>query len=501
MNELQTDNLLRVDQIRIDPSIALKIPPVLAIRRQVLPFALCDNQVHVACASDRDTAALDAVSRFVGAPVRAELAEPESLRRMLNRIFGDPQTSRFDFRNPLIRGEPAADNEADANEATALCDELMFVALIKQASDIHIEPAAESTLVRMRVDGILEPYRTFANSRTAGVVSRFKVLAGMDIAEKRAPQDGGFSFKTTPTQKVDVRVATLPTKHGERMTLRLLALQTESLTVERLGMSTRDLDRFERCVDLPHGLILLTGPTGSGKTTTLYAALRRLITSQLDNIITIEDPIEYVIPGVSQVEVDSSDKVNFSKALRSVLRHDPDVVMIGEIRDYETADVAIKGSLTGHLVFSTLHTNSAVGVVTRLIDMGIERFLIGAVLRLAVSQRLVRKLCAHCRKEHALTTSDAASLGRVDLAGARVFEKSGCRFCINRGYNGRVGLFELFAVNEAMTRLIAGGATEEDLQTAFRESGGRSLLDDAHEKLLNGQSSVSELVSAITFWG
>ena len=244
-----------------------------------------------------------------------------------------------------------------------------------------------------------------------------------------SPQDGGFTHRFGQSdQSIDVRLASLPTKYGERMTVRLLALQTESLTLERLGMSERDLVCFSEAIEKPHGLILLTGPTGSGKTTTLYAALRRLIGGRELNVITIEDPIEYGISGVAQVEVDTADKVTFGKALRSVLRHDPDVVMIGEIRDAETADVAIKAALTGHLVFSTLHTNSAPSVVTRLVDMGVERYLIAATLRLAVAQRLVRRLCARCRRERELLPSEAAALGNPAAAGAAVYEPAGCLY-------------------------------------------------------------------------
>lgn len=322
-----------------------------------------------------------------------------------------------------MRTEFRQGSELDPNDAVALCDELLFAALVREASDIHIDPCPENVMVRLRVDGELEKYRTLPSTVLNGLISRFKVLSGMDIAEKRAPQDGGFTHRFgAAAMKIDIRVATLPTKHGERMTLRLLATQTETLTIERLGMMAHDQTIFEQMVSLPHGMILLTGPTGSGKTTTLYAALRKLIAAQVGNIITIEDPIEYAIPGVAQVEVDTADKVSFSRALRSVLRHDPDVVMIGEIRDFETADVAIKASLTGHLVFSTLHTNSAAGVVTRLADMGVQRYLIAATLRLAVSQRLVRKLCGrwdglmHCGISDAVLDSRGETLRRPLVA-------------------------------------------------------------------------------------
>src|SRR5208283_4553766 len=250
----------------------------------------------------------------------------------------------------------------------------------------------------------------------------------------------------------------------------------------------------------PHGMILLTGPTGSGKTTTLYAAIRRLMDREDLNILTVEDPIEYEINGVAQVEVDSADKVTFVKALRSVLRHDPDVVMIGEVRDGETADVAIKASLTGHLVFSTLHTNSAVSVITRLADMGVDRFLIAATMRLAVAQRLIRQLCPRCRKPTQLTMSQAAALNAPEMAGRTVYEPAGCIYCGGRGYAGRIGLFEMLPLDEEWSRSIARGAEEAELIERMRELRIASLLDDGLEKLLAGATSVREVVSAVSVW-
>ncbi|MBL8829112.1 MAG: type II/IV secretion system protein, partial [Planctomycetaceae bacterium] len=299
---------------------------------------------------------------------------------------------------------------------------------------------------------------------------------------------------------IDVRVATLPTKYGERMTLRLLALQTTALTLERLGMSPHDLGCFEELINKPHGMILLTGPTGSGKSTTLYAALRKLIAQEQWNIVTIEDPIEYAIAGVAQVEVDSADKVSFGKALRSVLRHDPDIVMIGEIRDRETADVAIKASLTGHLVLSTLHTNSAASVITRLTDMGVDRYLTAATVRLAVAQRLVRRLCQHCRRERTMTPAEAIALGRPEAAGTTVFEPSGCLYCANRGYVGRLGLFELLPVDETLARSVAEGADEAELMRHARAANIPQLTDDALQKLHAGLTTVREALSAVTVW-
>ncbi|MDF1666554.1 MAG: ATPase, T2SS/T4P/T4SS family, partial [Planctomycetota bacterium] len=298
-------SLLDMDKIKIDPLWALRIPEQLARRRNVLPFAMIDDTVHVACLNPNDSATLQAVQRHIKKPIQTEVVEPQSLKRALSRLYATASSDRSSGNNDL---------------AVGLCDELLKAAILRQASDIHIDPGQTEITVRFRVDGRLEPYRPIPIAAYGGLLSRFKVLSNMDIAEKRSPQDGRFRYEYgQPVQSVELRVATLPTKYGERMTLRLLALQTESLTLERLGLSEKDLEQFDGALRKAHGLVLVTGPTGSGKSTTLYAGLRRLLQRELVNIITIEDPIEYDIDGVAQVEVDSADKVSFSKALRSIL--------------------------------------------------------------------------------------------------------------------------------------------------------------------------------------
>jgi len=491
--------LLDMDNIRIDPTWAMRVPTSLALRRQVLPFASVNGQVYVACRDPDDRSTLEAVERSVRMPICARQAEPTSLRRALDRVFGGSTATSGTQSGSRLRIDAAA--EADSEGAVAICDELLHAAIVRQASDIHLDPNEKETLVRLRVDGVLENLRLLPSTIHGGVISRLKVQSGLDIAERRAPQDGRFTHTFGPTsQKIDIRVATLPTQFGERMTLRLLAMQTESLTLERLGMSPCDLNAFSLAIAKPHGLILLTGPTGSGKSTTLYAALRRIIAEESQNVITIEDPIEYNIDGVAQVEVDSADKVSFNKALRSVLRHDPDVVMIGEIRDRETADVAIKASLTGHLVFSSLHTNSAPSAITRLLDMGIDRFLIAATMRLAVAQRLVRRLCSRCRQPRPLTAAEALAIGFPDAGGSTVYDAEGCMYCAGRGYVGRLGLFEMLPFDEPLSRLVAEGGSEGDVIRSARERKVPRLVDDALEKLHHGETSAKEVLEAVTVW-
>lgn len=500
--------LLNLDQIKIDPAVALSIPAAVAIRRQVLPFSCQGDQVYIACADTRDTAGLEAVQKITGKKAVIRLADPESLKRAIARVYSGPQkTARHGgVGRAAARGHSidirGVSVDLAGEDAVELTSDLLHAAILRQASDIHIEPEKEGVRVRFRVDGELYNHCTLSSGSLPSLISRFKVLSGMDIAEKRAPQDGGFSHRYGSGEHariVDIRTATLPTRYGERMTLRLLALGLESLTLDNLGMTRVDYSLVHQLLRYPQGLFLFTGPTGSGKTTTLYAIIRHLVAASDLNIITVEDPIEYEIAGVSQVEMEAGDKVNFSKALRSILRHDPDVLMIGEIRDAETLDVAIKASLTGHLVLSTLHTNSAAGVVTRLADMGAQRYLLAATLRLCVAQRLVRRLCQQpgCRLERPMTEAEAVALGRPDLTGRSTLYPGGCVYCEGRGYSGRIGLFELMPVKADLVGMIAASATEEELEQACRSQGRPVLREDAASKVVAGQISFADAMEAV----
>jgi len=344
----------------------------------------------------------------------------------------------------MLTGEQLLAHAETLTDGVSLVDRILRAGLLVHASDVHLDPAADATRVRFRVDGELEDVLRIPAAQHAAVASRLKVLAGLDISERRAPQDGGFIWRmpsaggTLQAPPLDVRMATLPVRYGERVTLRLLEAGGKRLGLDDLGMNEADRAVFDRVLRRPHGLVLLTGPTGSGKTTTLYAAITELLKGRPLNIVTVEDPIEYEIPGVAQAEVDAADKVNFTKALRALLRHDPDVVMIGEIRDGESLDAAVKAALTGHLVLSTLHTNDARAAVPRLVDLGLDPKLVPATLRLAVAQRLVRRLCPECR-----------------VRGEQGWTAPGCAACGGRGYNGRIGLFELYAPADGVeTRLL-----------------------------------------------
>lgn len=481
---------LDLDQVRIDPSWSLRIPASLALRKRFLPLCELNGEVCCAAADPEDTSTIQSVSRLIDKPVKFLEADPDQLRLELTRIYGSISSATSNSN--------ARRNEGESDDAASICDEVLLAAVLREASDIHFVPTDSDFLARLRVDGKLETYRELPLEMHGPVTSRLKVLSGLDIAEKRAPQDGRFNTRVGPNmQKLDLRVATLPTRYGERITLRLLATESTSLTMERLGMNATGIEKFRRSLGRPFGMVLLTGPTGSGKSTSLFVALSELLERRGGNLITVEDPIEYDIAGASQVEVDGSDRVSFFRALRSILRHDPDTIMIGEIRDAETADIAVKASLTGHLVFSSLHTNNATGVVTRLSDLGVDRFLIAATLRLAIAQRLVRRLCKHCRTPRKLKPEEAALIGRRDLAGETIYEPGGCVYCAGRGYSGRVAMFELVEIDQSLAALIDEGADEAKLLEALKHSGFANLVDDAVEKLLSGITSFSEVMTSV----
>jgi type IV pilus assembly protein PilB len=453
-----------------DPALIARVPARLLQRKALLPLREEEGRVVVAVGDPDDDAALDPLRRQLG-KLELSIADPEALRAAVRRL-----------------GPTGAEVAWDA---VAFLEDLLRQAYLRRASDVHLDPQEDGLQIRLRVDGRLQAYGGgLASDDAAQLLSRIKVLGGVDIAERREPQDGGFSYRLDDEgQAVDVRLATIPTRHGERATLRLLGVETRELTIERLGFGDEALGRFRQVLAQPHGLVLLTGPTGSGKSTTLYAALRQVASPSL-NVMTVEDPVEFLIPGISQIQVDRAGKVTFAGALRSLLRHDPDVLMVGEIRDAETADVALKAALTGHLVLSSLHTNRAVTAVARLVDIGCERYLIASTLRAVIAQRLARRLCAGCKIQQQARPGDLRALGLAD--GAVVHSPAGCPACMGTGYQGRLALTEALWVDEALAGAIDRGAGDEELLALVQERGFRSLLEDALEKVLAGETSVDE---------
>lgn len=372
-----------------------------------------------------------------------------------------------------------------------LINAILGEAIKENASDIHLETFEKRLVVRFRVDGILrevlEPKRELA----ALLVSRIKVMARLDIAEKRIPQDGRISLRVGG-REVDIRVSTLPSANGERVVLRLLDKQAGRLNLQHLGMSARDRQIMEDTVRRPHGILLVTGPTGSGKTTTLYASLVSL-NDRTRNILTVEDPIEYHLEGIGQTQVNTKVDMTFARGLRAILRQDPDVVMVGEIRDKETAEIAVQASLTGHLVLSTLHTNSAIGAITRLVDMGVEPFLLSSSLLGVLAQRLVRVLCPHCKESCPADSAECARLGVTPEQAPTLYRPRGCEHCHQQGYRGRTGIYELVVFDDRLRMLIHSAASEQDMIHHARTLG-PSIREDGRRKVLEGTTSLEEVL-------
>lgn len=372
-----------------------------------------------------------------------------------------------------------------------LINAILTEAVKAEASDIHIETFERDLVVRFRVDGVLREMVKPKRALAPLLVSRIKVMARLDIAEKRIPQDGRISLRVAG-KEVDIRVSTMPSANGERIVLRLLDKQAGRLKLDTLGMSQRDFDIVVRLINRPHGIILVTGPTGSGKTTSLYAGLSE-INDRSRNILTVEDPIEYNLPGIGQTQVNTKVDMTFARGLRAILRQDPDVVMIGEIRDLETSEIAVQASLTGHLVLSTLHTNSAVGAVTRLMDMGVEPFLISSSLIGVVAQRLVRVLCQHCREAYTPDAQICEFLGVSVDNPPTIYHANGCRHCNQTGYRGRLGIYEVVEVDEALRYLVHKQAGELELEAQARKQA-PSIHDDGVQKVLQGKTTIEEVV-------
>jgi general secretion pathway protein E len=372
-----------------------------------------------------------------------------------------------------------------------LINAILGEAIAENASDIHIETFEKRLVIRFRVDGILREVVQPKRELAALLVSRIKVMAKLDIAEKRIPQDGRISLRVGG-REVDIRVSTLPSANGERVVLRLLDKQAGRLTLRHLGMNEQDRDHLEQAVKKPHGIILVTGPTGSGKTTTLYAALTTL-NDRTRNILTVEDPIEYHLEGIGQTQVNTKVDMTFARGLRAILRQDPDVVMVGEIRDQETADMAVQASLTGHLVLSTLHTNSAIGAVTRLVDMGVEPFLISSSLLGVLAQRLVRVLCNDCKRAYVADAAECALLGVSPDNAPTLYHAEGCEQCRGLGYRGRTGIYELVLFDDALRTMVHTRASEQDMLRHARVLG-PSIRDDGLRKVREGVTTIEEVL-------
>ena len=472
------------------------------------PEPTAATPLHLASAWPPDPAMADWLRTFTPRPLVWHLAVPERVHQLIIENFGVGSGALEDSDEGYVAPEAQRDAEADVDEDAAVVrfvTDVITQAVDDQATDIHFEPQEGQLRIRYRVDGLLVPVSVPENLLRFqdAIISRVKIMARLNISERRLPQDGRINFKSGGTT-LDIRVSTIPTIYAESISLRLLNKKKEAYTMDKLGMSAEEQSQIKSILDYPHGIILVTGPTGSGKSTSLNAFLRQINSTDL-RIITIEDPIEYEVPGVNQMQVRSEIGLTFASALRHVLRQAPDVIMVGEIRDRETADIAIRASLTGHLVFSTLHTNDAPGAITRLVDMGIEPFLVASAIELVIAQRLVRRLCPECNRVAPI--SKIKLLESLAILGCNPAEAEsvttlrapvGCDRCRGTGYRGRIGLFEIFRLNEEMHSLVLKRESTRTLALSAREHGMRTLGQSGWDKVKAGYTTLDEVLRVIT---
>jgi general secretion pathway protein E len=483
-----------------------KLPINFAKRYQLLPVQRLGDTVVLATADPSQLGPIDDVRLLLNAPLRVVVAPGLVIVDAINRIYDAASNTASDLMEGLDEDRlemMATDFEEtqdllDADEEAPiirLINSVLFQAVKDRASDIHVEPFERDLAIRFRIDGILYDIISPPKRFQPVIISRVKIMAGLNIAEKRLPQDGRIRIKLAG-KEVDIRVSTVPTAYGERVVMRLLDRSATILKLEELGLNAHKLDMLDTLIHQSHGIVLVTGPTGSGKTTTLYAGLSR-INSTDKNIITIEDPIEYQLHGVGQIQVNPKIELTFASGLRSILRQDPDVIMVGEIRDAETAKIAIQAALTGHLVFSTLHTNDSCGAITRLIDMGIEPFLVASSVIAIMAQRLLRRVCPSCREPYRPPVEEMRQLGvsADDLEGRQVYRPGpGCPDCKQTGYRGRLGIHELLIVDDEVRNLTMKAADSGSIRRVAAAKGMNSLREDGAEKVLSGQTTIEEVL-------
>ena len=493
--------LVDLNEVPIDVELLKQTPSKVVHRDRVIPIDRHDGTIRVATSNPFNLYAFDELRMLMGAKIETVLATSEEISRIIKQHFGvggETVGAMLGESDVEIVSEFDADNAdliEQAQEATVvkLVNEILLEAIRDRASDVHIEPYENDLKIRYRIDGVLHTTNVPPEIRRfhAAIVSRIKILSNLNIAEKRLPQDGGFKIKAQ-NRDIDLRVSIIPTAYGGAVVMRILDKQSVLLSLDQLGLIDEALVGVQYLISQPYGIILVTGPTGSGKTTTLYGALNTIRNDTI-KILTIEDPIEYYLDGIQQVQIKPHIGLTFASGLRSFLRHDPDVILVGEIRDLETAEVAINASLTGHLVFSTLHTNDAVTATTRLLDMGVEPFLVSSAISGVLAQRLVRRICKECRQEYVPDKGDVPADFKIEK-GQKLYRGAGCRDCRNSGYRGRVGIFEILMITDQLRGMIVERRSATDLQVVARKDGLKLMREDGWSKVLAGMTTVEEIV-------
>ncbi|HUS90282.1 MAG TPA: GspE/PulE family protein [Phycisphaerae bacterium] len=494
-------------ELNVPRELAELVGERMCREKLIAPLAQEDGTLEVAFVNPTDLNALEQVQLLTGLMIRPVVAPQGRIEDAIGELFGKRDfvkeintEARTEYRMPIEQQQEVVEEVVDLDRpipkgrdghVIRLVNHILTMAVKNRASDIHIESFEESVKLRMRIDGQLQELSPPNRSMYVPMVSRLKVLAKMDIAERRVPQDGAIAL-SVGSKRVDLRVSTIPTVHGEKMVMRILTKGAIPLDLTDLGFDPKQAEDFRDAAASPHGLLLVTGPTGSGKSTTLYAVLN-LLNKPHVNIVTVEDPVEYKFEGLNQVQVRPQVGLTFASALRAFLRQDPDIIMVGEVRDQETAQICLRAALTGHLVLSTLHTNDALAAVNRLVDMGAERFLLASALRAVEAQRLVRKLCAECREPYTLDRETSEKWG---LAGEGTYYRAkGCEACRETGYSGRVGLYEVIRVTPAIRDLIGGGASVSEIRKAVHARQVKLLADAGLDKVREGVTSLEEVLS------
>jgi len=500
--------MVNLGEMRLADDVISAIPRHVAKRYRVVPVHRHANHIAVALSDPSDLDTVDSLHHLLKAEIELRVASEADIDAALSKYYGAGDDSVTKMIQDITEGEVEIGGHAAADEADdgatvdadapiiKLVNSLIVEAFKMRASDIHLEPMSKSFRVRYRIDGVLHEMKSPPKRLQAAIISRLKIQSNMSIAEKRVPQDGRIQTQVGG-KMIDLRVSCLPTNHGESIVMRILDKEGLRLGLPELGFFTDDQQTFERLIGLPDGILLVTGPTGSGKTTTLYSCLN-FINRPDRKIITVEDPVEYILSGINQVQVSEAIGMTFAAALRSMLRQAPNVIMLGEIRDLETASIAINASLTGHLVFSTLHTNDAPGAVTRLIDIGVKPFLVASSTRALMAQRLVRKVCRKCAAPHMPSEAELRALN-IDpnrTQGAAFLRGKGCGECSKTGYRGRFGIFEIFVIDDEGRKLIYGKVPTSVLRARAREMGMRTLREDGARKVLAGLTTAEEVIRA-----
>jgi type IV pilus assembly protein PilB len=498
--------LINLDKYSTDPSVIDLIPREIARHYRILPLSKIGPTITIAVSDPLNVFAIDDIKSLTGFDVRLVLAEDSSISAAIEQYYGkrtwrEIETMVKKMGEPEILTDQQELEGTRPEELVRLTQEMPIVrathmilseAVRLKASDILIEPMGSETRVRYRIDGLLQMARELPKTFHEAIISRIKVMSELNIAERRLPQDGRFKLKVS-NKFVDFRISILPSSYGEKAGIRVLDQENAKLDIGKLGFTGRSLETIRKNSLKPHGMIIACGPTGSGKTTTLYSILN-FVDNPEKNIITVEDPIEFDLKGINQVNARPDIGLTFASSLRSILRQDPDIIMVGEIRDFDTLDIAVKAALTGHLVLSTLHTNTAPGAITRMINMGLEPFLVSSSVIMIVAQRLVRKICDKCKNPYEITSETRKTIGIKDSGITTFYKGEGCQFCLGTGYKGRIGIIEVLTVNADIRRLIMDNATESSIKEYAKHSGMITLREDGIEKARQGITTLEEVI-------